>query len=567
MSSSPNNLEIQGSLREHPLAELLVEAAEARLSGSFRLGCQSQKAIIYLRYGEIVFAVSNARRHRLFEMLIESGRLAAAQITGIPNFINDQALSEALLASRTLSAFELHKAFTRQVEEIVKSALDWSEGEWTFSALVRIKDSINYKIEARKILFNYARSLSPDKVVRRFRSFYETFGANPAPEAQLQLAPQEAFLLSRFEKSFLKVQEIVTVGGLPEAVTMQTLYVLWLGGYLYRQNWNAAFPERKISAILSAKLALKSDETAMTAEEKETAAVAAAAEEEEEKPRQTPQQFQQIKAEIVRTTTATNGKKEDAAKPPADAPEAAKAAPDHAEERRLMEAYLRRVEAAETLYEVLGVAPHVKAPEIKSTYFSLAKRFHPDLFHREAGTETHRRIQAAFTEIAHAYEILKDESSREIYDFKNREKLSAAASPASAANSPKTKSPANTAEAQETQAKEIFEHGYSCLMNGDYEEALPLLARAVQMSPATARYHIFYGKVLSTNEKSVHKAESEMQTAIKLDPNNSVFRVMLAEFYIDVGLYRRAEGELQRLLAMFPNNKEAQNLLDSLPKK
>ncbi len=553
------------------MAELLVEAAEARLTGSFRLGSQAaQKAIIYLRHGEIVFAVSNARRHRLFELLVQNGKLTAAQVTGIPNFTNDQALSEALLARQTLSAFELHKAFTRQVEEIVKFALEWDEGEWTFSALVRIKDSINYKIDTRKILFDYARGLSPDKIVRRFRSFYETFGANPAPDAQLQLAPQEAFLLSRFEKSFLKIQEIVNVGGLPEAQTMQALYVLWLGGYLYRQNWNAAFPERKISAILSAKLALKSDEIATAAAEaEETAAVAEEKpQQQQQQPQQQSPQFQQIKAEIVRTAATTNGKKEETANPPAAAPENVKAAPDHAEERRLMEDYLRRVEKAETLYEILGVAPQVKASEIKSAYFALAKRFHPDLFHRESGTETHRRIQAAFTEIAHAYEILKDESSREIYDFKNREKISAkASSSASAANSPKPKPPVNAAEAQEAQAKENFDNGYSYLMDGDYEEALPLLARAVHLAPANARYHVYYGKALSANEKSVHKAESEMQAAIKLDPNNSVFRIMLAEFYIEIGLYRRAEGELQRLLAMFPNNKDAQNLLDSLPKK
>ncbi|HLM03083.1 MAG TPA: DnaJ domain-containing protein, partial [Pyrinomonadaceae bacterium] len=237
-----------------------------------------------------------------------------------------------------------------------------------------------------------------------------------------------------------------------------------------------------------------------------------------------------------------------------------------AEERRRTEAYLKRVEDAETLYEVLGVAPHVTPAEIKTTYFALAKRFHPDIFHREAGSETHRRIQAAFTEIAHAYEILKDQGSREIYDFKNREKLSAA-SVRPATETPKTKTPAGSPEAQATLAKESFDQGYSHLMDGNYEEALPLLARAVHLAPASARYHVFYGKVLAVDEKSVHKAESEMQAAIKLDPNNSVFRIMLAEFYIEVGLARRAEGELQRLLAMFPGNKEARNLLDSLRKK
>src|SRR5215212_4490760 len=110
--SSPNNLEIQGSLHEHPLAELLVEAAAARLSGSFRLGSHTQKAMIYLRGGEIVFAVSNARQHRLFEMLLQSGKLSSAQITAIPNFANDQQLSETLLTREMLSQADVHRLFT-----------------------------------------------------------------------------------------------------------------------------------------------------------------------------------------------------------------------------------------------------------------------------------------------------------------------------------------------------------------------------------------------------------------------------------------------------------------------
>lgn len=539
--SSPNNLEIHGNLPEHPLAELLVEAAEARLTGSFRLTCHAQKAIIYLRYGEIVFAVSNARQHRLFEMILQSGKLKAAQITGIPNFVNDQALSENLLAKELIPLFEMHKFFSRQVEEIVKAALAWQEGEWDFSPLVRIKESVNYKIDFRKILLEYARSLTPDKIVRRFRSFQETFGANPTTGTQITLAPQEAFLLSRFEKSFLKIQELVALGGLPEAMTMQTLYALWLGGFLYRQNWNAAFSERKISSILSARLSLKNGELA------------------EETIEEQPRRFQPIKEEIARQPIE---KKAPPSAKPVE-PEIPKPI-DAAEERRQMEDYLKRVEEAGTLYQVLGVAPHVKPGEIKSTYFSLARRFHPDLFHKQAGSETHRRIQVAFTEIAHAYEILKDESSREIYDFKNREKLAAAAAGIS---TPKPKTPIGSADAQAALARESFEQGYSYLMEQEYEEALPLLARAVHLAPANARYHAFYGKLLAVDEKSTHKAESEMQTAVKLDPNNSVFRIMLAEFYIEVKLYRRAEGELQRLLVMFPNNKEAQDLLDSLPKK
>jgi hypothetical protein len=42
---------------------------------------------------------------------------------------------------------------------------------------------------------------------------------------------------------------------------------------------------------------------------------------------------------------------------------------------------------------------------------------------------------------------------------------------------------------------------------------------------------------------------------------------MLAEFFVNVKLVKRAEGELNRLLAIAPDNKEARVLLDSLKQK
>jgi curved DNA-binding protein CbpA len=586
--TSPNKLEIRGNLAEHPLAELLVEAIEARLSGSFRLASDARKAMIYLRDGAVVFAASNARRHRLFEMLLESGRATREQIIAINDFANDQTLGAALVADGALTASELDEIIVRQIEEVVKSSIQWTEGEWIFSPLVRIKDSIAYRIETTKILWEYGRSLSSEKIVRRFRSFQESFGVKPGFESPHALLPEEAFLLSRFENSFLKVKDLFALGTLSEAATIRTLYVLWLGGFLYRQHWNAAFPEWKIAAIHAAKLSVKRDEA-------ETAAATAAAEETEKVSDDSPptataaaasennsdanadgdgkkaSAFQGIKEEIFRPAGADSARREvhlPSAAPKNEAPpkNVASSSTGASDERRRLEEYLKRVEEAVTLYEVLGVTPKTDVKEIKTAYFTLAKRFHPDLFHKESGTETHKRIQSAFTEIAHAYETLKDQSSRELYDYKNREKL---ADPAAAKKSKAAaaSAPVNTPEGQAALAKESFEQGYSRMMEEEYAEALPLLARAVHLAPDNARYRAFYGKLLSADEKSTHKAESEMQLAIKLDPNNSMFRLMLAEFYADLKLYRRAEGELQRLLAIFPNNPEARQLLDSLPKK
>jgi cytochrome c-type biogenesis protein CcmH/NrfG len=94
-----------------------------------------------------------------------------------------------------------------------------------------------------------------------------------------------------------------------------------------------------------------------------------------------------------------------------------------------------------------------------------------------------------------------------------------------------------------------------------------MLARAAHYAPKNAKYHAYYGKALSEDQKQRHKAETELQTALRLDPDNPTFRLMLAEFFVKMNLIKRAEGELTRLLAKFPSNRGARDLLESLKAK
>ncbi|KAI9572726.1 hypothetical protein HD554DRAFT_2285000, partial [Boletus coccyginus] len=60
-------------------------------------------------------------------------------------------------------------------------------------------------------------------------------------------------------------------------------------------------------------------------------------------------------------------------------------------------------------YEVLGVGKDASVAEIKKTYFALARKYHPD-------TNPDKDAQAKFVEIQEAYDILKDEKKRAVYD-------------------------------------------------------------------------------------------------------------------------------------------------------
>lgn len=522
MSATSSNLEIHGTLSEHPFAELVVEAAATQLSGSFRLSHESNKVIVYLRKGEVVFAVSNARQHRLFEQLMQTGKLQKEMLKDFPNFTNDLEFGQSLIEKEIFSKEDIDAEFSCQIESILKTIIYWETGEWIFSPLARIRENIAFTIDLPKILMEFARQNSAENFLQKFKSVEETFEANSSIP-QLNLSPQEGFIFSRFENQSLRIHDVQILCGLPDSEVIKSLYILWLGGFIKRKKWNSAFTENQLMAINSAKLTLKKDD--LPTQEKQTSKT----------------HFEPVLPENPAETTDAEVISEKDKKPLS------------------VEEYLNRVESAENHYETLDIPFDAETQVIKTAYFALAKSFHPDKYHQESDSELQQRIQNAFTDIAKAYEILKTQETRQVYDFKLRKVIEAGVS---LKKETEFKNLGN-----EDKAKEEFQKGYDLLTQDNIEEAIPYLTRAVHLFPSNARYHAYFGKALSGDERQRFKADAELQTAVRLDPNNPTFRLLLAEFYIQYNLLKRAEGELNRLLAIAPNNKEAQNLLDSLAKK
>ncbi|KAK9170164.1 hypothetical protein Syun_002304 [Stephania yunnanensis] len=66
--------------------------------------------------------------------------------------------------------------------------------------------------------------------------------------------------------------------------------------------------------------------------------------------------------------------------------------------------------SARDYYDALGVSKNANASEIKKAYYALAKKLHPDTNKDDA--EAERKFQ----EVQKAYEVLKDEEKRSLYD-------------------------------------------------------------------------------------------------------------------------------------------------------
>lgn len=522
--SNQSRLEIKGTLCEHPLAELLVETTEAKLSGSFRLSNSDQKMIVYMNQGEVVFAVSNFREHRMYSVAVAQGKTTDEQVRQIPNFANDTEFSDYLVENSLANQLEIHALTTAQIVKILEHCFSWDAGEWSFSTLARIKDGIHYSVDLKSMLMNYGRSLAPGSIVKRFSSNQESFGINPDSPIHIDLQSHEAFVLSRFEDDFSTVRDIDIVSGLLPDVTRQVLYSLWLGGFLFRKDWDSVLSEERIAGMLDAKLRL-------------------VVESELVKP-------------IIEPVAPDPSQKLSAA-----AEEAIIEELKEIDEEQALYEYLERVEAAVTLYETIGLEQDAETSQIKSTYFAQAKKYHPDLFHKN--NDLHLRMQDAFTNLAQAYETLKDRESRELYDFKVRKELAELKEREKAGIS-ETQANINK---QAEKAAENFQWGINLLEEDEPVESLQFFARAVHFDDNSAKYHAYYGRALSFDKKNMHQAEGEFQKALRLEPNNTVFRYMLADLFVNIGLLKRAEGELNRLLSIAPGDKDALALLDSLQSK
>lgn len=507
---------MDGQLSAHPLAELITEISEKGLSGALRIERERVKAVVYFEQGTLVYASSNLRVHRLSEYLRQQG-LAASTVN---ESASDVVIAEALLSEGGLSRQRLDEILAEQVANVMRVALLWADGTWSFDDRARLSESLHAKIATQQLLLEVTRRLDPTFASSRFRNGNEAVFPAAAPPDGLNLLPTEAFLLSRVEGS-MSVDELIALSGLPEPDAKQALYGLLLVGLLKREYWQHAF--RTSSS-------------------------------------------QTVRPKVERSLPGPS------VKSPVQPAQPAAPAEPKPDPRRQLDAFLERLASASNHYEVLNISLSADLGEIKRAYHSIARNFHPDRFHDLAGTDPHTRLQSGFARITQAYEGLTNPELRAAHDGKIRALRRVKETQETTmrtrgvapqhGSSEKSENGDNVAQL----AEKRFQEGAGALQQGQTNAAISCFSAAARLAPNEAKYRAFFGRVLAANPKTRREAENELQAAVKLDPTNASYHLMLAGLYRDLGFARRAVSEAERALAIEPQNQQARQLLSALEK-
>jgi curved DNA-binding protein CbpA len=505
---------MHGRLSEHPLAELISEISEKRISGALRIEHERVKAVVYFEEGQLVFATSNLRSHRLAEYLRQQG--VADPV--VNETVSDTALAEDLLTRAVLTRARLDELTADWVTSVMRMLLLWTDGAWSFDGRAHPGESSKTKVATAQLLLQAARRIELEFASSRFPNGGEALSPGSASHDGLMLLPTEAFLLSRVEGS-ISLNDLIAIGGLREPEAKQVIYGLVLARLLQREYQQPAF-------------------------------------------RTPPPQ----------TTRPTSAKSEPDKTEPAPPQPVKPIAQPVIDPMQELHAFIDRLVRASDHYEVLNISPSAELAEIKREYHNIARNFHPDRFHELAGSVTHTRLQSCFARVTQAYETLTNPESRSLYDAniqavrRVRESQEATARADGGANRASNSEKTEGGDSVAQLAEKRFQEGAVALQQGQTNAATACFSAAARLAPNEPKYRAYFGRTLAANPKTRREAESELQAAVKLAPNNASYHVMLAVLYRDLGFAKRAASEGQRALALDPQNSQARQLLSTLEK-
>jgi len=201
-----------------------------------------------------------------------------------------------------------------------------------------------------------------------------------------------------------------------------------------------------------------------------------------------------------------------------------------------------------TYYQLLGVTSESPGTQVKKSYYSLVRKFHPD--NHMGNRELIAPLKDLMVVISEAYKTLGSDEKRAAYDKRlaarggftmHREKTSV-----------------------EEFVEESFKRANECLGAKNFLGSVVWLRKCVEASPEQALYRALLARSLGKIPQYQEEAIEHFQKAISLDPWREVVYVLFAELLEEMQHLSRARDIYSKLLEINPLHTKAHGRLAAL---
>lgn len=198
-----------------------------------------------------------------------------------------------------------------------------------------------------------------------------------------------------------------------------------------------------------------------------------------------------------------------------------------------------------TYYQLLGVPPDGTTQQIRTSFYDIARKFHPD-YHmdRVAWMSPLKELMAAATS---AYKVLSDEDKRATYD------------------SQLTSSGAYQLRRTRTASQENIDtcmlRANECLRAKNFVGSIVWLRKCVDIAPDEPKYRALLARSLGTVPQYRNEAVDQFERAVQLDPLNLNVILQFAELCEEMQMASRARDLYGKVLEINPLHLKARERL------
>lgn len=196
-------------------------------------------------------------------------------------------------------------------------------------------------------------------------------------------------------------------------------------------------------------------------------------------------------------------------------------------------------------YQIFKIKNSAEFNEIKTVYFSYAKKFHPDRVAEAPDPNIKDKANYVFGSINKAYETLSNANKRKEYDSK--------------LSKGETESDLN--ENLINKAKILYRKAITLHKQAKFWEATNLLEESVKLDNSKASYFL----LLATCQMNVislrRAAQKNFEKVLDLDPWNAESMVRMGLLFEMEQMQQRAEGFFRKALSIDPDNAVARKKL------